>query len=63
MAANIEDIKSASQKIMNGLKQIDGMADVSSSLEGEEPEIEIELNEDKLAEQGLMPAIVGQSSA
>ena len=59
--SNIEDIKSASQKIMNGLKQMDGMADVSSSLEGDEPEIEIDLNEEKLAEQGLMPAMVGQS--
>ena len=59
--SNIEDIKAASQKIMNGLKQMDGMADVSSSLEGDEPEIEIDLNEEKLAEQGLMPAMVGQS--
>ena len=37
------------------------MADVCSSLEGDEPEIEIDLNEDKLAEKGLMPAMVGQS--
>ena len=59
--SNIEEIKVASQKIMNGLKQMDGMADVSSSLEGDEPEIEIDLNEEKLAEQGLMPAMVGQS--
>ena len=36
------------------------MADVCSSLEGEEPEIEIDLNEEKLAEKGLMPAMVGQ---
>lgn len=59
--SNFEDIKTASQEIMNGLKQMDGMADVSSSLEGDEPEVQIDLNEDKLAKQGLMPAMVGGS--
>lgn len=59
--SNIEDIKTASQEIINELKKLDGMADVSSSLDGDEPEIEIDLNEDKLAEKGLMPAMVGQS--
>ena len=33
---------------------------LASSIEGEEPEIEIDLNEDQLAEKGLMPAMVGQ---
>ena len=59
--SNIEDIKTASQEIVAELKKLDGMADVSSSLEGDEPEIEIDLNEAKLAEEGLMPAMVGQS--
>ena len=59
--SNFEDIKTASQEIINGLKKMDGMADVSSSLEGDEPEIQIDLNEDKLAKQGLMPAMVGGS--
>ena len=58
--SNFEDIKAASQEIISALKEVDGMADVGSSLEGEEPEIEIDLNEDKLAENGLMPAMVGQ---
>jgi multidrug efflux pump subunit AcrB len=59
--SDFEEIKTASQKIVNVLKEIDGMADVSSSLEGDEPEIEIDLNEEKLAENGLMPAMVGKS--
>lgn len=59
--SDFEEIKTASQKIVNVLKDIDGMADVSSSLEGDEPEIEIDLNEEKLAENGLMPAMVGKS--
>ncbi|OMP67014.1 efflux RND transporter permease subunit [Domibacillus epiphyticus] len=59
--SNLEEIKTASQDIQSKLKGIDGMADVSSSLDGDEPEIEIDLNEEKLAENGLMPAMVGQS--
>ena len=45
--SNIEDIKTASQEIV-AVKKLDGMAEISFSLEGEEPEIEIDLNEDKL---------------
>ena len=59
--SNFEDIKTASQEIVSKLKEVEGMADVGSSLEGEEPEIEIDLDEEKLAEKGLMPAMVGQS--
>lgn len=59
--SDFEDIKSASQKIVKELKNIEGMADVNSSLEGNEPEIEMDLNEEKLAENGLMPAMVGKS--
>ena len=59
--SNFEDIQEASQEIVSELKELDGMADVGSSLEGEEPEIEIDLDEEKMAEKGLMPAMVGQS--
>ncbi|RHW38967.1 efflux RND transporter permease subunit [Neobacillus notoginsengisoli] len=59
--SNFEDIKSASKEIVKELKGIDGMADVQSSLEGDEPEIQIDLDEKKLAENGLMPAMVGKS--
>ncbi|MFD2445559.1 efflux RND transporter permease subunit [Bacillus sp. CGMCC 1.16607] len=59
--SDFEEIKAASKKIVGELKEIKGMADVSSSLEGDEPEIEIDLNEDKLAEKALMPAMVGKS--
>ena len=58
--SNFEEIQTASQEIVSALKEIDGMAELGSSIEGEEPEIEIDLNEEKLAENGLMPAMVGQ---
>lgn len=59
--SNFKDIQVASEKIVDSLQGLDGMADVSSSLEGDEPEIAMKLNEEKLAEKGLMPAMVGQS--
>ena len=52
--------KKASEEIVSKLKEVDGMADVGSSLEGKEPEIEMDLDEEKMAEKGLMPAMVGQ---
>ena len=57
---DFEEIQTASKEIVSALKELDGMAEISSSIEGEEPEIEIDLNEDQLAEKGLMPAMVGQ---
>ena len=57
---DFEEIQKASKEIVSALKELDGMAEISSSIEGEEPEIEIDLNEDQLAEKGLMPAMVGQ---
>jgi multidrug efflux pump subunit AcrB len=59
--SNIEDIKTASNQIIDKLKGLKGMADVHSSLEGDKPEIVIDLDEEKLAEKGLMPAMVGKS--
>ncbi|MBK3493787.1 efflux RND transporter permease subunit [Viridibacillus sp. YIM B01967] len=59
--SNSEDIKKASELITAGLKEMEGMTDVKTSLEGEEPEIVIDLDEGKLAENGLMPAMVAQS--
>lgn len=59
--SNFEDIKKASEQITTSLKEVDGMTDVTTSLEGEEPEITIDLDEEKLAEKGLMPAMVAQS--
>ncbi|ALC88972.1 hypothetical protein AM500_03525 [Bacillus sp. FJAT-18017] len=58
--SDFEDIKTASQEIVSALKGINGMADVRSSLEGDEPEIVMEMNDEKLAENGLMPAMVGK---
>lgn len=59
--SNSEDIKMASEQIIVALKEVEGMEDVKTSLEGEEPEIIFDLDEDKLAEKGLMPAMVAQS--
>ena len=58
--SDFADIKKASEEIVSELKNVDGLADVSSSLEGDEPEIELLFNEERLAEKGLMPAMVGQ---
>jgi multidrug efflux pump subunit AcrB len=58
---DFNDIKKASDQIAGELKKIKGMADVHTSLEGDEPEIVIDLNEEKLAANGLMPAMVGKS--
>ncbi|WML50139.1 efflux RND transporter permease subunit [Neobacillus sp. PS3-34] len=57
---DFEDIKTASGQIADKLKEIKGMADVRTSLEGDEPEIEIDLNEEKFANNRLMPAMVGK---
>ncbi|MGE7925083.1 efflux RND transporter permease subunit [Viridibacillus arvi] len=59
--SNSEDLKKASEQIKTSLKEVEGMTDVTTSLEGEEPEIVIDLDEVKLAEKGLMPAVVAQS--
>jgi len=59
--SNKEDIQTATEKITAALQKVNGLTDVNSSLEGGEPEIFIELDEDKLAEKGLMPAMVAQS--
>jgi multidrug efflux pump subunit AcrB len=59
--SNIEDIKTASNQIIAKLKGLKGMADVHSSLEGNKPEIAIDLDDEKLAEKGLMPGMVGKS--
>lgn len=58
---NLEDIQDATNLIVENLKNVDGLSDVTTSLEGSEPEIEIVLDEEKLAQHGLMPAIVVQS--
>ncbi|PLR91968.1 efflux RND transporter permease subunit [Bacillus sp. T33-2] len=57
---DFEDIKKASGQIANVLKDTKGMADVHTSLEGDEPEIAMDMDESKLAEHGLMPAMVGK---
>lgn len=59
--ANMDSIQTASGQIVEALKELEGMEDVTTSLEGENPEIVIDLDEDKLAENGLMPAQVSQS--
>lgn len=59
--ANSKDIEEASDQIIASLKRVEGIENIGSSLEGEEPEIIIDLDEDKLAEKGLMPAMVAQS--
>ena len=59
--ADFEDIKKASEQITTALKEVQGMEDVTTSLEGEVPEIVFDLDDKKLAEKGITHAIVAQS--
>ncbi|WP_433750105.1 efflux RND transporter permease subunit [Falsibacillus pallidus] len=59
--SDFEEIKSASTKMVQAIKEIPGMADVHSSLEGDKPEISLEMDDKKLAEHGLMAGMVGKS--
>jgi multidrug efflux pump subunit AcrB len=58
---NIRKIGKASKQMVDALKNIDGLADIKTSLEGEKPEIKINLDDEKLAEHHLLPATVAQS--
>jgi len=58
---DFENIKRASEQITAALKKVKGMEDVTTSLEGEVPEITFDLDDKKLAAQGIMPAMVAQS--
>ncbi|MFJ7732144.1 efflux RND transporter permease subunit [Lysinibacillus sp. NPDC097231] len=58
---NFENIKRASEQITAALKKVKGMENVTTSLEGEVPEITFDLDDKKLAAQGIMPAMVAQS--
>ncbi|MGP7817277.1 efflux RND transporter permease subunit [Niallia sp. 01092] len=58
---NIEDIKTGSEQMTQALKKINGLADISTNLEGEKPEINMDLDEKKLSEHGFMPGMVAQS--
>lgn len=56
---NIEAINEASAMIIDHLKPLVGLADLRSSSQGEKPEILLNLNEEKMMEHGLYPAMVG----
>ncbi|MFJ6207153.1 efflux RND transporter permease subunit [Lysinibacillus sp. NPDC092081] len=59
--ADFEDIKKASEQITTALNEVQGMEDVTTSLEGEVPEIVFDLDDKKLAEKRITSAIVAQS--
>lgn len=58
---NLEGIKRASEQITAALNKVQGMENVTTSLEGEVPEIIVDLDDMKLAEKGMMPAMVAQN--
>jgi multidrug efflux pump subunit AcrB len=58
---NIRKIEEASKQMADALKNIDGLANIKTSLEGEKPEIKINLDDEKLAVHHLLPATVAQS--
>ena len=55
---NIESIKQAAEQMTTRLKSVENLADVRSTAEGEKPEIAIDLDNQKLAANGLTPADV-----
>jgi len=55
---NLTAIQSGADQIVGALKNIEGLANVRSTAEGEKPEIAIAFNDQKLAENGFMPAAV-----
>jgi multidrug efflux pump subunit AcrB len=58
---NIKKIEEASEQMVDALKEVAGLANIKTSLEGEKPEIKINLDDEKLAEYHLLPATVAQS--
>lgn len=58
---NLEEIKRASEQITNALKKVQGMENVTTSLEAKVPEIIVDLDDTKLAEKRMMPAMVAQN--
>ncbi|QGG50885.1 efflux RND transporter permease subunit [Lysinibacillus pakistanensis] len=58
---NLEEIKRASEQITAALKKVQGMENVTTSLEAEVPEIIVDLDDTKLAEKRMMPAMVAQN--
>lgn len=58
---NLEEITRASEQITAALKKVQGMENVTTSLEAEVPEIIVDLDDTKLAEKGMMPAMVAQN--
>ncbi|WP_052476059.1 efflux RND transporter permease subunit [Cohnella kolymensis] len=55
---NAEKIKEAGTQMVAALKNIEGLADVRNSAEGEKPEIAVDFDDAKLASHGLTPASV-----
>lgn len=55
---NAEKIKEAGTQMVAALENVDGLADVRSSAEGEKPEIAVDFDDAKLASHGLTPATV-----
>ncbi len=51
-------ISDATDKIVQKLRTLDGLADVRSTVEGEKPEIELKMDDKKLTQNGLTPGIV-----
>lgn len=61
MGDNLEDAMDYANQAMALLKQIDGTSEVELSVEDGTPEINVEVDRDKMASLGLNVAIVGQT--
>lgn len=59
--SDLASIAEGAELITQALKEIEGLTNIRSSAEGEKPEVVIDFNPDKLAENGLTPAHVAMS--
>ncbi|MCK9422922.1 MAG: efflux RND transporter permease subunit [Bacteroidales bacterium] len=58
---NMDTLNKYAPKVMNAMKQIPGTYEVKLSVEAGNPEVDIRLDKDKMAELGLSTAMVGMT--
>lgn len=59
--ANLEEIKSLGNSILDKIKEYDGVRDVTSTLISGTTELRIDLDREKIKTYGINPAVVGQT--
>jgi multidrug efflux pump subunit AcrB len=55
---NVQDLQKSGDMIVDGLKDVKGLANVKTNLSGVKPQLNLEINEEKAAEKGLNPMMI-----